>query len=105
MCSTWPGQTQPKTWVGGKSAIIDFKKPIKCPKCGKSLLVLQVEVTKVFEWTIDKDDNEDEGEFQDNGQGSTEVFCYNCGEKIGHYDANQEWGLFPDGNVVDYYMR
>jgi hypothetical protein len=55
----------------------DFKKPIKCPKCHKLLTIVQIQVTKVLEWTVDERDKEDEGRFEDNGQGSTEVFCYN----------------------------
>jgi hypothetical protein len=57
---------------------------------------VQVQVTKILEWTINEEDTEDKGSFEDNGQGSTEVFCYNCTRKIGHYDANTEWGLFPE---------
>lgn len=62
-------------------------------------------MTKVLEWTIEEEDGEDEereGRFEDNGQGATEVFCHNCGEKIGHYDENTEWGLFPDSTVTDF---
>ena len=80
--------------------ITDFKKPIKCPHCHKLLTTIQMEVTKVFEWTVEEDDDK-EARFEDNGQGSTEVFCYNCSTKIGHYDANNEWGLFPDSTVTD----
>jgi len=59
-------------------------------------------VTKVLEWTVDENDKEDEGRFEDNGQGFTEVFCYSCNTKIGHYDANSEWGLFPDSISADF---
>jgi hypothetical protein len=51
-------------------------------------------VTKVLEWSDDENDDE-EARFEDNGQGSTDVFCYSCGMQIGHYDANTEWGIFP----------
>ena len=78
----------------------DFKKPVGCPHCHKPLTIVQVQVTKVLEWTADEDGNE-EARFEDNGQGSTEVFCHNCGSKIGHYDANTEWGIFPDDAVTD----
>jgi hypothetical protein len=47
-----------------------------------------------------KDDCADKRE--DNGQGSTEVFGYSCRGKIGHYDANNEWGLFPDSASTDF---
>ena len=57
-----------------------------------------MQVTKVLEWTLDEEDNT--RKFEDNGQGATEVFCLNCNKKIGHYDANTEWGLFPDSTVV-----
>jgi hypothetical protein len=66
------------------------------------LTVVQIQVTKVLEWSVDENDNEDEGRFKDNGQGSTEVFCYNCNTKIGHYDANDEWGLFPDSISAEF---
>ena len=81
--------------------ITDFKKPVKCPKCHKKLNIFQVKKTKILEWTIDEDDKKDEGRFEDNGQGLTEIFCYNCGAKIGHYDANTEWGMFPDQSVMN----
>ncbi|HLE75987.1 MAG TPA: hypothetical protein VI864_08130 [Candidatus Bathyarchaeia archaeon] len=61
---------------------------------------MQIQVTKVVEWTIYDEDNT--GRFEDNGQGATEIFCHNCNEKIGCYDANTEWGLFPDSTVVDF---
>ena len=80
----------------------DFKTPIKCPNCHEPLISLQIQVTKVLEWTIDDDDEDDTGKFEDNGQGATEVFCHSCNKKIGYYDANTEWGLFPDSTVVDY---
>ena len=80
--------------------ITDFKKPIKCPHCNKLLSIIQVEVTKVLEWAAEEDSN-NEARFEDNGQGSTEVLCYNCGTKIGHYDANNEWGLFPGSGATD----
>lgn len=79
----------------------DFKKPVRCPKCHKLLNIVQIQVTKVLEWSVEENSEEDEGRFEDNGQGSTEVFCHNCGTKIGHYDANDEWGLFPDSTVTD----
>jgi hypothetical protein len=85
-----------------KRIAIDFKTPIRCPKCHKLLDIVQVQVTKVLEWSFDENGKEDEGRFEDNGQGSTEVSCYNCGAKIGHYDANDEWGLFPDSTSVDF---
>lgn len=59
-----------------------------------------MQVTKVLEWTIDEGDRT--GKFEDNGQGATEVFCHNCNKKIGYYDANTEWGLFPDSTVVNF---
>ena len=80
--------------------ITDFKKPVKCPSCHKLLTTIQIEVTKVLEWTTDEDDDK-EARFEDNGQGSTNVFCHNCGSKIGHYDANREWGIFPDDSVTN----
>jgi hypothetical protein len=67
----------------------DFEIPIKCPNCHIPLTLVQMQVTKVLEWFSE------EGKIEDNGQGSTEVFCYNCNAKIGHYDANHGWGLFP----------
>jgi hypothetical protein len=86
--------------------INDFKTPIKCPNCHELLTRIQVQVTKVLEWSLDKEDesvNEDRpGRFEDNGQGATEVFCHNCNKKIGYYDANTEWGLFPENTVVDF---
>jgi hypothetical protein len=80
---------------------VDFKAPVRCPKCHKLLTIVQIQVTKVLEWSADEDDKEGEGRFEDNGQGSTEVFCYKCSTKIGHYDANDEWGLFPDSTSSD----
>jgi hypothetical protein len=80
----------------------DFKTPIKCPNCNEPLTIVQVQVTKVLEWTIDENDEESEGRFEDNGQGATEVICYHCKKKIGYYDANTEWGLFPDSTIVDF---
>lgn len=77
----------------------DFKSPIKCPNCNEPVTIVKVKVVKVLEWTIDE---EKEGRFEDNGQGTTEVFCYNCNKKIGYYDANKEWGLFPDSAVTDF---
>jgi ssDNA-binding Zn-finger/Zn-ribbon topoisomerase 1 len=81
--------------------ITDFKKPVKCPKCHKKLNIFQAKKTKILEWTIDEDDKKDEGRFEDNGQGFTEIFCYNCGAKIGHYEVNTEWGMFPDQSVMN----
>jgi len=81
--------------------IADFNKPVKCPKCHRKLNIIQVKKTKILEWTIDEDDNKGEGRFEDSGQGFTEIFCYNCGAKIGHYDANTEWGMFPDPCVME----
>jgi hypothetical protein len=66
------------------------------------LAIVQIQVTKVLKWFVDENDKDDEGKFEDNSQGSTEVFCYNCGTKIGHYDANNELGLFPDSTVIDF---
>jgi hypothetical protein len=63
---------------------------------------VQIQVTKVLDWTIDEDDEEKQGRFEDNGQGATEIFCYNCKEKIGYYDQNNEWGLFPDSSITDF---
>ena len=80
---------------------IDFRTPIKCPNCNKPLTSVQVQVTKVLEWAIDEDEH-DTGEFEDNGQGATEVFCHKCNKQIGYYDANTEWGLFPDSTVVNF---
>ena len=80
----------------------DFKTPIKCPNCHKLLTIVQMEVTKVLEWTINEEDEERQGRFEDNGQYVTEVFCYNCNKKIGYYDQNTEWGLFPDSTVTDF---
>jgi hypothetical protein len=91
---------QPLMEVSGISA--DFKTPVRCPKCQKLLTIVQIQVTKVLEWTVDENDKEDEGRFEDNGQGATEVFCYHCSTKIGHYDANDEWGLFPDSTFADF---
>jgi hypothetical protein len=82
--------------------ITDFAKPIECPNCHKPLTLVQIQVTKVVEWIIDDEDKESEDKFVDNGQGATEVCCYNCKKQIGYYDANMEWGLFPDSNVVDF---
>jgi hypothetical protein len=82
--------------------IIDFKTPLECPHCHQKLKIVQIEVAKVLNWIIDESDLENEGKYKDNGQGATDVFCYHCGEQIGHYDANDEWGLFPDSNVVDF---
>ena len=76
--------------------ITDFKKPVKCPECHEKLNIFQVKKTKMLEWTVDEDDMKDEGIFEDNCQGFTEIFCYSCGAKIGHYDVNTEWGIFPD---------
>lgn len=81
--------------------ITDFKTPIKCPKCHELLTSLQMTVSKVLEWTIDEEED-DTGRFEDNGQGATEVFCHKCSQLIGYYDANSEWGLFPDDTVVDF---
>lgn len=50
---------------------------------------------------VDEEDEESAGRFIDNGQGATEVFCYRCKKQIGYYDANNEWGVFPDIAVVD----
>lgn len=80
----------------------DFKTPIKCPNCHKPLAIVQMEVIKVLEWTVDEGNEEKEGRFVDNGQGATEVFCHNCNTKIGYYDQNAEWGLFPDSTVTDF---
>jgi hypothetical protein len=80
----------------------DLKNPINCPNCHEPLISLQIQVTKVLEWTIDENDEDDTGKFEDNGQGATEVFCHNCNERIGYYDANSEWGLLPDSTVVDF---
>jgi hypothetical protein len=74
--------------------IKDFEKPIKCPNCHNLLTVVQLQITKVIEWEEENDD--DEGEFADNGQGSRRIFCPNCSKEIGHYDANSEWGVFPE---------
>ena len=81
--------------------ITDFKTPIKCPKCHELLTRLQITASKVLEWAIN-DEEDKAGLFEDNGQGATEVFCHNCGKQIGYYDANSEWGLFPDDMVVDF---
>ena len=79
----------------------DFKTPVKCPNCHNKLTIVELQVTKVLEWTVNEDSSKNEGIFEDNGQGATEVFCYNCHTKIGHYDVNKEWGLFPDDSIVN----
>lgn len=81
--------------------VIDFKTPIECPNCHKPLRIVQINMLKVFEWGVDEEDEESAGRFIDNGQGATEVFCYRCKKQIGYYDANNEWGVFPDIAVVD----
>ncbi len=75
---------------------VDFRTPIACPYCHKKLTTVQVQVTTILEWTRNEKDSDVKGEFEDNGQGSTEVYCYECMKKIGHYDANTKWGLFPE---------
>jgi hypothetical protein len=45
------------------------------------LIIVKVQITKVLEQTTDENDKEEERKFEDNGQGSTEVFGYNCGSK------------------------
>ncbi|MCW4044427.1 MAG: hypothetical protein NWE94_02795 [Candidatus Bathyarchaeota archaeon] len=84
------------------SLVTDFAEPIECPYCHKALTLVQIQVTKVVEWTIDDEDKENEGGFMDNGQGATEVFCYNCKKRIGYSDANAEWGLFPASHMTDF---
>jgi DNA-directed RNA polymerase subunit RPC12/RpoP len=75
-----------------------FKSPVKCPYCHKLLFTIQLQTTKVLEW---KRETDGEGLFEDNGQGSLSVVCYNCGKEIGHYTAIDEWGIFPDDTVID----
>lgn len=82
--------------------ITDFKRPIKCPKCGEFLTSVQITVSKVVGWLVDDRIEEKTGRFKDNGQGATEIFCHKCNQLIGYYDANSEWGLFPDETVVEF---
>jgi ribosomal protein S27E len=79
----------------------NFKSPIRCPNCHEKLTIIEIQNTRIFEWTSG-DEDDGEGRFEDNGQGSQEILCYNCGSVIGHYDANDKWGLFPDDCVVDF---
>jgi hypothetical protein len=63
------------------------------PQASTLLTVVQIQITKIIEW---EEENAEKGAFEDNGQGSTVIFCYNCSKEIGHYDSNTEWGLFPE---------
>jgi len=77
-----------------------FKKPVKCPVCHKKLNIIKIKVTEILEWGTDEDGKEKKV-FEDNGQSSAAIFCYNCGAKIGYFDANREWGMSPDYSVID----
>ena len=78
---------------------ISFNNPINCPNCHKPLLSVQVTITDTLDWIPDK---EDRGKFEDNGQVSADVICNNCNKKIGHYDKNEEWGLFPESTAIKF---
>jgi len=75
----------------------EFTKPTPCPKCGKLLTTVQVEKVTVLEYR-EADEDDEEGQFEDNGQGSTKIVCGSCGEVIGKSNANESWGIYPQSD-------
>jgi hypothetical protein len=61
----------------------------KCPECHARMDTVHVERAEGLIW------EEESKQFKDNGQGSGEVVCGNCGKTIGGY-GQQNWGFWPD---------